>query len=517
MTEYTTSSDAIREYMSARERTAHWVESHAHHQDAIFLSPSSPPSVLSDSDGMSYGPSDSDAASSHSLPPRMVLRYEDGRPDVPISNDYSPSHHAHSRSKRHGHSGSPTSQSPSYNSHHSSHHSRSRSGHQAPVPPTEVPVLQSQSLSYATIPAPPRPESIVILPSRESEDSTHSSGRAAPPVQAAAPSVDAHSRAPTLQTVHADPQIVPQGTYAQPSVHPSASPRSRQHSHAPTHDERSRHGGSVRSHHTAHPSDPSHGVSHHGSSHSHSRSHVTSQLPYSFNPPAIIYAPSSDHSRSHYAPPAIVYSPPSHPHQTHMNGRYPAPGMTYSQSDPLPRGVHATGSHAGRHSVDHRSHRSAIREETRDEYDHYERSRSRSRGHHDDYARGRHTVRESRRPHESRSPSRSPTEDDARSVSSGGTYYVIPTPGQKVQIIVPNPRSVYTATSTTKSAHSPQSANSLKKPFFQRIFHFPGFRTPSVDSKASNGSKANGHTPRRLQRRHTISHSHHPHEDDDLP
>ncbi|KAI0071055.1 hypothetical protein K474DRAFT_692907 [Panus rudis PR-1116 ss-1] len=228
-----------------------------------------------------------------------------------------------------------------------------------------------------------------------------------------------------------------------------------------------------------------------------------SHLPYNYSPPAIIYAPSSKHSRMHYAPPAIIYSPPG-------SARHAAPSMGHSQSTPVPvsRGpmMHSSvppsgphRSHHSHHSHSHRSHSragtshsSVIREEPGESP-----NRSRSRG------RPRDPSQPSRS-HHSRSRSRKSggrrgdvdfEDSDAESCSSGGTYYILPTPGQKVHIIVspPNP-SLRTATSTTKSAHSPHEP---KKPFFQRIFHIPRL-TPSVSSVGSKGSG------RRLQRRHTI-------------
>ncbi|OBZ67908.1 hypothetical protein A0H81_12140 [Grifola frondosa] len=60
----------------------------------------------------------------------------------------------------------------------------------------------------------------------------------------------------------------------------------------------------------------------------------------------------------------------------------------------------------------------------------------------------------------SRSQTPSLSGSDSRSDTSGSTYYVLPSPGQKVQIVVPNSASVYTASSTTKSAHSPRSPHS---------------------------------------------------------
>ncbi|CCM02148.1 uncharacterized protein FIBRA_04226 [Fibroporia radiculosa] len=148
------------------------------------------------------------------------------------------------------------------------------------------------------------------------------------------------------------------------------------------------------------------------------------------------------------------------------------------------------------------------------------------------------------------SPEESEEENDDRaSRTSGSTYYVLPTPGQKVKLIVgallsirhviptlcstittcfqppisfhvsptfsltqcfsrtqvPNAASLYTATSTTKSAHSPQSAHpGYKKPFFQRIFHMPKLAgsMSSSDSRGHGGAGKNGCPPSPLKRKH---------------
>lgn len=86
----------FQDYLTSRERTARWVHTHAPY-DGDFYSPSIPPSHLGDV-------SPSDVGSSHSTPPKMVLRYNDGRPDVPILHHPAelgprPSHHGHSRSR----------------------------------------------------------------------------------------------------------------------------------------------------------------------------------------------------------------------------------------------------------------------------------------------------------------------------------------------------------------------------------------------------------------------------------
>ncbi|KIL61295.1 hypothetical protein M378DRAFT_13601 [Amanita muscaria Koide BX008] len=82
--------------MYARERTAHWVQSHTSSQGGYYT-PSIPPSDLDD-----YSSPPSEAESSHSLPPRMVLRYDDGR-DMPIPRPQGNGHHTHSRRQIHVH------------------------------------------------------------------------------------------------------------------------------------------------------------------------------------------------------------------------------------------------------------------------------------------------------------------------------------------------------------------------------------------------------------------------------
>lgn len=69
----------FQESRTSRDRTARWVQSHAPY-DGGFYSPSFPPTHL---DG-AYLPPPSEVESSHSIPPKMVLRYNDGRPDIPI-------------------------------------------------------------------------------------------------------------------------------------------------------------------------------------------------------------------------------------------------------------------------------------------------------------------------------------------------------------------------------------------------------------------------------------------------
>jgi len=165
-------------------------------------------------------------------------------------------------------------------------------------------------------------------------------------------------------------------------------------------------------------------------------------------PPAIVYAPGT-HSRGHYAPPTIIH----HPHGA-----------------PIPQYPHHGGTpfslaQGGLASVDENAKRSI-------------RAARALRGH-----AGAH-------PEDMRSQTPS-------SQNSGSTYYVLPSPGQKVQIVPPD-RSMYTATSTTQSP-SPTHSGFNKKPFFARFFNIAEKLT-SGDSQSRTSSSSG----KRLQRRHSL-------------
>lgn len=450
MTEYTTSSEAIREYLTARERTALWVQRHFQHGVEDVLSPSIPPSQLDDSDAPSYGPSESEE-SSHSLPPRMVLRWNDGRPDIPIAPDVQ-----HSRSRSHSRS-----------------HSR-----RGPGIPNQPPVLQmppmpmsrpqetmvpnsypryEQSLSYASVPGqeipgghtppPASPEHIVVLPSPQEEDPQAPVNIPAVPSHTSRHEPSLHSRAPTTRSmpVHHD---VPPGEQS-PDSQTIVSPTPR-HGYNTSHVSRHTTRSPPITHSQSQPLPLQHeNMRLYGDPAAH---RAPSQLPYTYAPPAIVYAPSK-HSSSRYAPPAIVYSPPSHPH---AQLRGPAPSIAYSQSAPLPHGHNPYYSHAssGSHRPSQRGvpsqlSSSTVEEESEEYFDAQDRSnnrrRSDSRSHRrhastSERSRGRSagviTVPRSPSRSQSRSGTPSLDDDDAGSQSSGGTYYILPTPGQKVQIIV---------------------------------------------------------------------------------
>ncbi|CAL1698860.1 unnamed protein product [Somion occarium] len=530
MTEYSMSSEALREFRSTQERTAYWVDQYTRYgAEEECLSPSAPPSVISDVESPSSGSSDSDNWSRDSIPPRMVLHFEDGRPDIPISHDYPRPSRMRPRVPvpESDHQAVP---------HSSSRHGPSRSGSQH-LPVVSVPSSRTrhgQTLSYVTVPPaqsetprpritpPPLPENIVVLPSRESEQSDHS------PTPIVSRAIDpshhgdgSHSRSPTShssQNPHRNANAGPPPHRSLSSPIASPSPR---HAYPPTQVLPRNHSPAMMySQSQPLPLSTNGGVQY-LEQQAAAQSRPGSRLPYNYSPPAIIYAPSSKHSRPRYAPPPIVYSPPNGSHG--LAGRYPAPSMVHSQSAPVPQpgvayppppqGSNHRSHHSHSHSHSHPPHQSHHSSSHSHENSSHSRSLSRGRARemmaadrpHSSHARSHSHKSVSR--HRTRTPSRSrsPSDSDseAGSISSNGTYYILPTPGQKVQIIVPNSSSVYTATSTTKSAHSPNSAHSggYKKPFFQRIFHMPKFSAPSVDSRGSGGSRGSG---RRLQRRHTI-------------
>ena len=440
MTEYTTSSDAIREYLTARERTAYWVNQHfTRVPENDLLSPSVPPSELDDSDAPSYGPSDSDNESSHSLPPRMVLRWNDGRPDLPIAPDQQNSFHR------------PQSARPSGDRRRNA---SLGSGAHAPPPPS-IPRHGSagphpryeQSLSYVTAPGEEGPlegpENIVVLPSPQEGDPGQ-----APMSVGGGPSHVSHLESRPMPsrtaTMHSARRPQMNGMFGpsetqRPSRHPSiAAPRPR---HAYNSSQGSRHGAPSPSMAYS-QSQPSQAQREGRSMEERASSRVASQLPYAYSPPAIIYAPSSRHGSS-YAPPAIVYSPPSHINHSHNRG---APSITYSHSAPLPHG-HRPGTR-GSHHPSHRGAPSNLPlDEEAEQYDGTQgRSRSRVRAMSETQALPRHGTNSERSrtrgmyavprsPYRPQSRPRSPLREDG-SDTSGSTYYILPTPGQKVQIIV---------------------------------------------------------------------------------
>ncbi|KAF4614925.1 hypothetical protein D9613_002582 [Agrocybe pediades] len=306
MTEYTTSPQAIYEYMNARERTARWVQQFTPYDQELY-SPSVPPSVL---EGMIPSSPPSEADSCHSTPPKMILRYNDGRPDIPIPQvPPSPRRYqrpSHSRSHTH-----------SYD--HVPNHAGSGSSRDT-----------HQSYSRHREPDSAVPEEIRILPSYGAVPASSSSSR---PSHTRSKSVPRRPERPIEQ----EPEVpyVPQHHPSQASYYGSQNPQS-----APPHQ----HGFAQ----------PSHGWPRQG----HAKHH-----------PAIIYAPSHHAQRPHYAPPAMFHHPP----QMGPNGMIyshsapPVPGQ-YPPAYPAPYPSTGSHRHASSHDMrtsDNRDHMRSLGRSTR--------------------------------------------------------------------------------------------------------------------------------------------------------
>ncbi|KAF8838348.1 hypothetical protein BDN67DRAFT_991360 [Paxillus ammoniavirescens] len=366
----------------------------------------------------------------------MVLRYGDGRADIPISHwHYDNPHDSHKHPP-------PRHSSHSHPRPHTTYHTHDRSRSAADAyPPAHSQYNDHSGPHYHFVrhAAPPKvhvddfstpPEEIHILPSDPNAQPHRSTGTYRPR-RSSEP-----GRHQTLQSPpHQDEEEL---------LEPPA-PRNNLNVPQP-----------VMYSHSQHIHDP---YDHHHPSHSHSRGNRP--------PPSIVYAPAHHHTSDHYAPPTIVYAP------------HKAPGMTHTISAPTGSGfpqyprITATpypSVHSNLESV-------------------YEEPRYGPRG---------------PRPREDVIP-RSPSPiSEAASGDSGSTYYIIPTPGQKVKVLAGRGASVYTATSTTKSASSPHSPHSgtsgggggFKKPLFKRLISFA-----SDLSRSSKGSRS---SRKRLQRRHSL-------------
>ena len=269
MTEYTTSSQAYREYMTSRERTAYWVHTHSPLEDE-FYSPSVPPTVL---DGLVPSSPPSEADSSHSTPPKMVLRYNDGRPDVPIPRGMTNSGPARSQTLSYGNrarSGS-SGDSPAFRTHSRRHDPTSRSPEEIRILPSyggEVP-----SSSNSSRPSHTRSKSVPRSSDRRHEE--------VPEVPFIPPEL-LRTQSPYFNgAAPVSPQGGPQGhgqvSFAQPP-------------------------------HAWHPRNGGHPK----------------------HPPAIIYAPSHNSRQPQYSPPAMFHHPPQmgpngliYSHSAPVPGQYP--------------------------------------------------------------------------------------------------------------------------------------------------------------------------------------------------
>jgi hypothetical protein len=369
MTEYTTSPQAVQVYRSSRERTEHWVRSHSPYHSQ-FHSPESPPSVVGD---IEFEERDSDDGSSHSLPPKMMLKYGDGR-DIPISHwhydnggPYKGSSHASSsRPHPHGHPHHP--------------HDRSWSAGDAYPTSTRAPRYPeytgynhpSARDAHRAVPEDLEPEEIRILPSDPHATPYDARNEKYRPRRTSEP----YRREPVHSAPHKEvletplPSYVPNHAHAHAHTHALAPPPVTYSHSQPIPQQYEQH----------HPA------------HSHSRHRP---------PPSIVYAPGSHHNPDHYAPPTIVYAPTK------------APGMTYTVSAPTGSGFPQYPRITAAPYPAVHSHLSSIHEEPR---------------------------------YGSRAPSRENTTrapSPISEVDSGSTYYVIPTPGQKVKVLVSHQQSAY--------------------------------------------------------------------------
>ena len=489
MTEYTTDPEAIAHYLAARARTANWVDSLS---GKALVAPSVPPSLVSDTDdGLSS--QDSDAESSHSLPPRMVLRYPDGRPDVTVSTGWSPegqkpptptSYHHHPASRgqpgSHGHHPSnpnmhsrvpsnavplyvtppppvvaphpetihvrpsPTSplsiqQSPPNSYFPSDSHNeppaapRSRSirsskrpqvslqmiyappppippssqSHSAPVSPTDV--------FQPTQPPPPLPQSFPPIASPSPVYGFPSASSPPEPPHAAPPtgSSRGHTRTHSYSSNHSYPHPP-----AQPSNNPGPPPtlyhsasmaqRPRRHS--------SRTGTSTHPDPAQFSLDSQQSGSHIGNGTSPSRRH-------GHGPPSIVYAPSANSSTYAYNPPIITSHPPPSmtihaptPHHAHAHR------MAQSISDPTP-----VGGSLGRNGTRGR----LFEDFSRTPSPNTARARAKETAKKDKLRKDKF-----RRKQRDGGGADKDDQDDGASFSSGSTYYVLPSPGQKIKVVV---------------------------------------------------------------------------------
>ncbi|KIY46960.1 hypothetical protein FISHEDRAFT_59977 [Fistulina hepatica ATCC 64428] len=467
MTEYTSSPEAIQEYMTSQERTAHWLQKVK--GESPFRSPSVAPSKFEDALFPSRPPSE--AESSNSVPPRMLLRYGDGRPDEPIphvSDIYGavksnhsqqadvdmpqtrghtmplPSRHA-SRSTILGHfegeAPTPRSHSSRSKNHRDKAHSHSSSAsrNKGPaVPPLAVDIPRSPR--HGT-PSHKRSRSLPLERKRSSRPSEHPA--------LSAPSSHSFHPAPMVQSLSQDSARARHSSSASPKIKFIPSPW---HSQAVQKelDER------ARRHH----------------------------------PPAIVYAPAHG-SRAHYSPPAIYNHPPlisptgvvlsqplppSSPAVRPTTSRYPPLVATPYPSAGARQPSLPHLSQDGRDEKDKRSHKSAKNSSIR----------SPSSQSHKSTVMGDDMGRHHRR-HNS-----SPASDD-----SGSTYYVIPHAGQKVHVINPE-ESICTSTTAVQSpASAAISPNVLKKPLIQRLLDLrPKLFSFASSSKSSFKGSATSKTSR---------------------
>jgi len=267
MTEHTASPEPIKISGASDARIAHWVDTHIPY-NGQFRSPDSPPSVVEEVELASHH---SDEGSSHSLPPKMVLKYSDGRGEIPISHWHYP-HYPHR---------DPHYRAPAPRSRPQTPHQRSKSamGHRPPPP---IYPLAPEELDYESA-----PEDIQVLPAAPNAQPHRVTGSYRPR-RSSEPYRDPTQPPPTRDV--ADVYDSPPPRYV---THTLNVPASVTHSHP------------------QHIRDP---YNYHHPSHPHSRGNRPS--------PSIVYAPGDYHNTDHFAPPMIVHAP------------HKAPGVNYTGPSP---------------------------------------------------------------------------------------------------------------------------------------------------------------------------------------
>ncbi|KAI0290162.1 hypothetical protein BC826DRAFT_1028421 [Russula brevipes] len=518
MTEYTADPEAIAHYLAARARTANWVDSLT---SKTLVAPFVPPSLVSDTDdGLSS--QDSDAESSHSLPPRMVLKYPDGRPDVTVSGTgtgtvnsqwtsqghksagTSPTYHSRSQPGSHGHhpsnpnihSRAPSNAVPLYvNPHHPAIAAHPETIHVRPSPtgpgvqqnPTRT-LLQthimrlpfkprSRSMRSSRVPPPPLqmiyapPPPPPLIPSSQSHsapvspsDESYHSVQQAPPL----PPLGPHFVAPSPVYGFPSPNSPPEPPQAAPQQ-TSSRTHSRTHSYSSNHSYP--HPPAPQLPNPGPPSSYHSGSAQRPRRHSSSRAGSSHPDPPQHPPPSIVYAPSASSSSYAYNPPVITSHPP--------------PSMT----------IHApTPHHAHARRIVHRwllgrnnTHGRLFEDFSRTPSPNTARARATKESTKKD------KLRKDKSRRKQRDGGGANNEDDRASFSSGSTYYVLPSPGQKIKVVPPSMNGLYaepTSVSASKSTPAlqshrskngpyasapppplPQLSRPQKRPLLQRIFH----------------------------------------------
>ncbi|KAF5377066.1 hypothetical protein D9757_007693 [Collybiopsis confluens] len=476
MTESYVSPADLAQYYGAQDRVKYWVSTHADH---VFTSPNVPPSELDDQDALSSAPSD--VESSHSIPPRLTLRYPDGR-EFPIphprNSPVDPNSERNSRSRSNPHS------------QHS--HQRSRSGSSPSAAAAEILDQRREREKLRSH----SPEEIRILPSASDETPPLLSG-------------SRHSRSRSLPRDTYSPSIIHDPMPISPSSHhsnpyaASPDPMAETSPPIPVIPSPGPNAGMARTQPLPAPWHPYGSAPRAGPMVPPSRDH------FKHSPPSIIYAPSHN-SHSNYHPPAILsYRPPvgpnrifySHsvpPSQAQIaNAGYPLPHGSYAPPPPPP---HEERVHRHKRSSDsrHRDRSAGSGKSSKSTMGRKSgRDHSRSLPLEQDYPppppepRYHHHNHHNHHHHHSRHHNHRPS-SPAGSDGSGSTYYVLPTARQKVHVLR-SPETLYTATSTTQSPTTPVSpTGSIKKPLLQRILG--GFADRFSSSGSSKGS---------LRRRHS--------------